>query len=463
MDTKTQRRGSADTSSSRFAKLLVVSLLLHVPLTPWAALVGLLRLWSPPADDVESPAITAIPVDLLDEQEPSAPAQPAQPETAPEDPASAAPAAKKPKPAPKATPRDAGAPDADQPDADQPDADQPDAGRTADDAGAKPSSADAGASADAGPADAGPRPISEPALVGNLKQIADPGANVRLWIYADRIRETPLAPRIGPLLRSLYQWRDFFGPTGIDPIRDIDQIMLYGPQLRDTSNIVAVLKHHVPPDRMHTNVDLLVRGDKAGGMWLNDELPAASVHLDGAEHRFILANAQTVIMTNPRQYDMVRKIAKVSRLPASHGPEALIAYVVTPWRVFIGLPIQVPHSIKWVRIRVTPTPDGGASAALEAEDEGPAQASEDATYLTRSVDAVSQLNLGFLGSLLGQQTHKFIEHYSFSANGKMIRGEAQITAEQLSTALDLAGAFLADRSARHERTRAPAVPSAQTP
>ena len=169
------------------------------------------------------------------------------------------------------------------------------------------------------------------------------------------------------------------------------------------------------------------------------------------------------MMTNPREYDMARRIAKVSRLPANHGPEALLAYVVTPWRVFIGLPVQVPHSIKWVRIRVTPTPDGGASAELEGEDESPAQASEDAAYLTRSVDAVSQLNLGFLGSLLGQQTHKFIEHYAFSSSGKMIHGEAQITAAQLSTVLDLAGAFLAERNTRHERARAPAVPSAKTP
>ena len=104
---------------------------------------------------------------------------------------------------------------------------------------------------------------------------------------------------------------------------------------------------------------------------------------------------------------------------------------------------------------MTPTADGGASAQLDAEDESPAQASEDATYLTRSAEAISQLNLGFLGSLIGQQSHKFIEHVSFSANGKMIRGEAQITAAQLSTALDLLGAVLADHETRHERARPP--------
>ena len=63
----------------RFAKLLVVSVLLHAPLTPWAALVGLLSLWSPPAEDVAAPPITGIPIDLIEDPVPpvSAPQEPA--------------------------------------------------------------------------------------------------------------------------------------------------------------------------------------------------------------------------------------------------------------------------------------------------------------------------------------------------------------------------------------------------
>ncbi|HTA90336.1 MAG TPA: hypothetical protein VK745_12190, partial [Polyangiaceae bacterium] len=63
-------------------------------------------------------------------------------------------------------------------------------------------------------------------------------------------------------------------------------------------------------------------------------------------------------------------------------------------------------------------------------------------------------------SLLGQQSHKFIQHVSFSSDGKKIHGEAQITAAQLSDALDMAGAFLADRAARQPAVRVPVAPSA---
>ncbi|HWZ89361.1 MAG TPA: hypothetical protein VNW92_10940, partial [Polyangiaceae bacterium] len=161
MDPMTQRRGPADTSSSRFAKLLVVSLLLHVPFTPWAALVGLLSLWSPPAEDVASPPITAIPVDLIEDQPPPAPIEPAQPEPAP-DSVGQEPAPRKPKPASApAKLHDAGIADAE-----EPDAEPADAGSTASDAGSKRTDADAGAAAaDAGSVtDAGAKPLSDPTL-----------------------------------------------------------------------------------------------------------------------------------------------------------------------------------------------------------------------------------------------------------------------------------------------------------
>ena len=126
-------------------------------------------------------------------------------------------------------------------------------------------------------------------------------------------------------------------------------------------------------------------------------------------------------------------------------------YLATPSRAFLGLPIQVPASIKWARVRITPSADGGATAEIEAEDENAETASEDAAYLTRTANALSQLNLGFLGSLLGQSSHRFIEHVAFSAEGNLIHGTASVTADQLQTALDMAGAFLSDRATRRAR------------
>ena len=462
MDSKTHRRGPADTSNGRFAKVLAVSVLLHVPFTPWAALLGLLSLWSPPADVVDSPAITGIPVDLIEDQAPATPTNPDSAST----PDNAGPADPAPTPIKKAKPAikpvDAGAADA-APDAESadaaPDAGVADAGGVSADAGAESKDVSGGSLADGGTKpDAGARPLSEPTLVAGAKQVADPNANVRITIYTEKIRQNPLGARIGPLLRSLYQWRDFFGPTAIDPIRDIDQMLVVGSQLRDSSNVVAILRHHLPAARMRAAIDALVRADQAGGEWLDAGVPAATAHADGAERRFVLANAQTVVVAPPTAYKGVLAAGKMIRLVPSPGPEAAMIYLATPWRAFIGLPIKVPPSIKWARVRITPTADGGATAEIEAEDADDATATEDAAYLTRTANALSQLNLGFLGSLLGQQSHKFIEHVAFGSEGNKIHGEAEVTADQLSTALDMAGAFLADRATR--RASPKAAPSA---
>jgi hypothetical protein len=281
--------------------------------------------------------------------------------------------------------------------------------------------------------------------------VADSNANVRITLYTERIRQNPLGARLGPLLGSLYQWRDFFGPAGVDPIRDIDQIYIVGPQLRDSSNVVAILRHHLPQAKMRAAIDRIVVADKLGGQWLDAGVPVASAHADGSERRFVLANAETVVVTPPSAYAATVAAGKLLHLMPSKGPEAALIYLATPWRAFLGLPIKVPESIRWARIRITPTTDGGATAEIEAEDEDPEKAAQDATYLTRTADALSQLNLGFLGSLLGQQSHRFIEHIGFTADGKMIRGSATVTADQLSSAIDLAAAFMSDRATRRTR------------
>jgi len=465
VDLKTQRRGPADTNNRRFAKLLAVSLLLHVPFTPWAALIGLLRLWSPVTDDTPSPPITAIPIDLIEDQAPPGPPEPEPAAAAPpSDEGTQAPPKPKPKPKPVAESiHDAGAPDA-KPDAEADEADAGNDGGLAD-AGKVQAAHDAGADAgagDAGPSDAGARPLSEPVALGGAKQVADANANVRMYIYTDHIRDSAVGARIGRMLRKIPQWRDFFGPTAIDPVHDLDQIFIAGPQLRDTSNVVAILKHHVPAARMRAAIDALVRADKAGGEWLDAGVPAAAAHADGAERRFVMANAQTVIVTPPSAYGGALAAGKRLTLPPSPGPEALMMYLATPWRAFIGLPVEVPHSIKWARIRITPQSDGGATAEIEAEDENPVQANDDAAYLSRSANALASLNLGFLGSILGQSQHRFIERINFSAQGSKIKGDAMITADQLSTALDFAEAFMDDRAARHPRVPPPA-PSTRVP
>src|SRR5688572_26239385 len=264
VEAPTTWRGSSDTSRRRLIWWILFSLLLHSPFTPLAALFGLVAFLRPADSESDEPVdpITAIPIDLLEDMGPAggAPPKPADPEpVAPkEDDSFKDLAVDEPKPEPRPKPKP-----------ERPAADA--------DGGADPealASADGGS--EAGAAGTGSS-IGDPvALSGAAGRIADANANVRLIVYTERIRNQPLGPRVGMLLSQAPQWRDFFGPAGLDPIKDVDRILIAGPQLRDSSQVVAVLKYNVSEGRMRQALDAIVQRDPANGGWLDAGVPAAT-------------------------------------------------------------------------------------------------------------------------------------------------------------------------------------------
>lgn len=437
-------RGQRDTTRRALWVLLVLSLLLHLPLTPLARLMGLWRAFGDAGAPVDVPEMTGIPVDLIEEDEgpptppPPAPEPPPEPAVAPEPTAPA----KDPE-QPKAE-RDAGAPDAGPSDA------------GAEDAG----SADAGPAADAGPSrDAG---IADPiALKGDVRDVMDSNAAVQLRVYTARIRKLPLGARVGKLLGSIYQWRDFFGPAGIDPIRDVDQILVIGPQLRDSSGVVAVLKLRVPEQQIRQAIDHIVQADTAGGQWIEDAgVPVAIAQADRAPRAFVIAGPGVVVVAPPRlQEDVTRKAKALTRvLRDGGGAEVLSAKVKTPANALRGI-FNAPRSIKQAKVLVVPTPDNGAEILIEAQDADAATAEESARYLESSVSVATEFDPGMLGSVFGFGKTKFVESVEFRAEGSTIHGRLYLTQKQIVTLLDLVGAYIGQPRPK----RGPATPSAPRP
>jgi hypothetical protein len=414
VENATQWRGSPDTSRRRLARLLALSLVLHAPLlTPIAALAGLFGLLqrapteeAPPADP-----ITAIPVDLVSDERPSATSEPA--------PAQAE------KPA---------AP------ADDPFADLDRAGDDSAPAIDEPTPVVNKPVKDAG-ADSGA--IGDPvAMAGSAGKVVDANANVRLLIFADRIRNHQLGQRIGALLGAAQQWRDFFGPTGLDPIQDVDRILIAGPQLRDSSEVVAVLRVNVSDDRLKQAVSALVRRSD-GGEWLDGGVPVAKAKADRAERVFVLPAPHILVVAPPSAQAHALSLGPGLKFPSPQGSEALTTYVVSPWRAFTGIPFQVPKSIQWVRMKIVPSSDGGATAELVAEDESAESAKKDAEALDLALKTVTQHDLGDKGVLgklaswaIGSNKIKLVESVSFTASGKEIHGTVVATNGQLGALLE---------------------------
>jgi hypothetical protein len=432
VDDSTEWRGHTDTSRRRLWKLLLVSALAHVPLTPLAALIGLLALIGearelPPGESL--PAINAIPVDLIEDEGTAEPTEPAPD--------------KKPRALATASADDKEAPA--KPRVELEPATEKGAKEKAEQDGEKPS----GDRATGG--------IGDPvAMAGNAAKIANANANVRLFIFTDRIRNHPLGDQIGKLLADADQWKDFFGTGGLDPIRDVDRILIAGPQLRDSSEVVAVLRHNASPPKLRAALDALVKRDPQGS-WVDGPIPVARARADRAERVFVIASPRILVVTPASAAENAVKQAPGLRFPEPKGTEALTTYLVTPWRAFIGVPFEVPKSIAWVRMRITPTSDGGASAELVAKDASAEQAQKNAKKLSDDINRVTQLSTGVVGKLFGiKSTFSVIQPVSFTAKGDEIHGTVVATPKQLGALLEAIANIAKDIARTNEQKAAAA-------
>lgn len=415
-------KNGAKSSRSRFIKMLAASAVVHVFLTPFPALLGLIAMLPalqvsdegetieieltslPIAQQTANPQRPSEPQDEPPKQDPVLPEPAAPSETAPKDPESLtkseaeppAPKVESPKPSEKLAPNEL---------------------------------------------------YSDPiALAGNAADLADSNANVRLFIFADVIRDQPLGPRVGALLKRTPQWRDFFGPSDIDPIRDVDRVLIAGPQLRNSSQVVAVVQHHLKREKIDAALELLVQNN---GEWIDREARLVRADADRASRLFSAPNEKVVVVAPPKMEEQLRKLGEQSTFARADGNIALSAYVVTPHRVAKGTGLALPESIKWARLDLRPTAEGGGILKILAQDKDAQTALENAQLFQQLIDQVASIDLnrgGGLGALasmlLGSQKVRMLKEAHFSAKKDQIEGTIVATRDQLMNLADLLEAFL---------------------
>ncbi|MET0409651.1 MAG: hypothetical protein ABW217_00075 [Polyangiaceae bacterium] len=414
----------------RLVWTLLVSLGVHVFLTPVAAWLGLLA-WllhdTKGEDDTPVEQLTSIPISLFEEAPPpeaeppgAEPAAPPPPTEVPPPRAEAtAPTPPAPKPAPPAL---------------------------------KPPQPPAKAAGKPGRLD---HPVQ---VSGVQSQIVDSNANVSLLLLSDRVRGHRQGQRIGRLLVGFPQWQSFLETTGIDPIEDLDRVLVVGPQFRRSADVVVIIQYRVETAEMRASIDRLVQREPRGE-WISDKPPAARAHADRAQRLFVFSGPRILVIAPPH---LERQLlgASIDRFPEPGSDDALVVNIKTPWRALMGLPFELPKSLAWARLGVLPLADGGAQLRVEAEDADAAQAEEHAYLLERAINALTNPELGALGALLGVRSLSFLDPIELEARGRRIRGELRVKPAQLERLLTYAEEMVRQWTGR----RAPApVPSPTQP
>ena len=448
VDSATRRRVLLDTTPKRMWRFLALAVVLHAPLTPLSALLGLVSLLGGQTEEPALPPVTEIPLDLIDDEGAALASKPpeAAPAPAPEMGGPAAPELPKVPDAPLEKPKKPKQEPKPPASADPPDAGVPDAG-----AAGPP---DAGAPPDAAPKRPG-EGIGSPVAGLSDKRVVDPNAHVQVLVHNDRVRKHPLGDRIGPLLKNVYQWRDFFGPTAIDPVRDVDRMLIVGSQLRDSRDVVAILQFNLPQARVRDGVEALVARDPEGG-WIDGPVPVAKAHADRGERFFVFPSPQILVVAPASAQAAARRLSKRFRLPAPKGDEIALAKLDTPWRPLRSLGVSIPQTITSAELRLSPGADGGVVIDVLAHDESEEKAIADARMLRNALD------IGLMGAVVLGTSHL---QGSFEADGADIRGELVLPRKQVQAILELARGFLGGAPAPRASpaSAAPTAPVVPTP
>jgi hypothetical protein len=297
----------------------------------------------------------------------------------------------------------------------------------------------ASADASAAPGAAGPRDPG--AMIGLPGLISAGTVNVTLVVNIAVIRTNPIGARMGPLLYGIPQWNDFMkgSQSTVDPIKDTDWILIYGPSLIHTDRDAVIVHYSISDDIVDQAVESIAkRYDKGGAFDAGVPGVKASLgHADNAERVFLRGQPHVLtIVPKDKATDFAKLMKRSSIKPKVIAGEALRLVVKDPWKQ-ISIPgLKFSQSLKEIRLWIIPrASDGGADVYIEGDCTDEAAAVDAADALT---DLIKRQNT----IIVRAATRGLLNNAKVEANGTHINSHVSASQEQLEALLQGVGAML---------------------
>jgi len=217
---------------------------------------------------------------------------------------------------------------------------------------------DAGTDADA---DADSFPVASPTLSGPSR--IPPGAQLALRVDLRRVRESPLGADVTAFLLGVPDWQLLLDGSGIDPVADLDRLLVATPNLQ-RSKLVLAGRHRRGEGFARKSVKRLARARGKSVRWRRRfGVPTAAWHnLDQTPRTIALLSVEHFSISRRQDLERVLAMAqarelrdaKKEGLVAARGPDALLS--MGPDEA-ISLEVEGVHrfvigSIKHVPLRV---------------------------------------------------------------------------------------------------------------
>lgn len=278
--------------------------------------------------------------------------------------------------------------------------------------------------------DAGPAPDAE-ALIGALQTDR---VLVMLVISAEVIRKNPVGATLGYILRALPQWDQFMAGTTLDPVRDIDWIVISGPSLVNTERDVVLIHYSAPDATMDRAVAAIGRRTRGGGFIDAGVrgVKATLAHADRADRVILRPQSRVLAIVPPSAASRVaRQLVGARVMPPIREGDAVYMRFVSPHRAIADL----PDSIHELRLRVVPGADEGADVYVDGDTDDAVAAAAAAAQVARFVRRHND-------TLTSLVTHGLLDHVETSSEGSSLKVHLTVTRDQIATLAALVGDVL---------------------
>jgi hypothetical protein len=258
------------------------------------------------------------------------------------------------------------------------------------------------------------------------------GAEIGTFVYMDRVRKHKLAPR----LAAMPGVGDIFEGTGIEPLRDVDRAYVASKNATDREAVIAVVEHHVKPDKVKGAMQALITKSGSDGAWLDGyPVPAARVSVRGRKSVVLAVNDTILVVTSEAYAKGAAELRTSGGLPDPDGAAAVVSSANNPSETLKArYAPAIPPTIQHGTAEVTLSKDGGAFVTIVGQSTTPEQARADAAELTRNVDEATSVKVSVLRI-------RMFEPIAFVAEGDQVKGERKVSRAELERLVGLAGMF----------------------
>ncbi len=201
-------------------------------------------------------------------------------------------------------------------------------------------------------------PVASSALTGPSR--IPPGAQLALRVDMRRVRDSPLAPDVTGFLQGVPDWQLLLLGSGIDPVADLDRLLVATPNLQ-RSPLVLAGRHRRDASFTRKSVSRLARSRGKGVRWKQRYgVPTAPWHnLDQTPRTIALLSAHHFSITRRQDLGRVLAMTKARELRdaeeeglvTARGPDALLS--MGPEEV-ISLEVEGVHRFVIGNIRHIP-------------------------------------------------------------------------------------------------------------